>query len=107
MSYGSGWWRNYSSSAEGRLPVSRRNILSPDGHCRAFDAQAQGTVAGNGVGIVVLKRLEDAISDHDHIYAIIKGSAINNDGSTKVGYTAPGVQGQVQVIQRGPSRPPM
>ncbi|GHO70186.1 hypothetical protein KSC_090780 [Ktedonobacter sp. SOSP1-52] len=74
-------------------------ILSPDGHCRAFDADAQGTVASNGVGIVVLKRLEDALADRDHIYAVIKGSAINNDGSTKVGYTAPGIQGQARVIQ--------
>ncbi|GCF09960.1 non-ribosomal peptide synthetase/type I polyketide synthase [Dictyobacter arantiisoli] len=74
-------------------------ILSADGYCRAFDAQAQGTVSSNGVGIVVLKRLEDALADHDHIYAVIKGSAINNDGSSKVGYTAPGIQGQIRVIQ--------
>jgi acyl transferase domain-containing protein len=73
-------------------------ILSPDGHCRAFDSKAQGTVLGNGVGFVVLKRLEEAISDGDHIYAIIKGAAINNDGSNKVGYTAPSVAGQMQVI---------
>ncbi|WGV25109.1 beta-ketoacyl synthase N-terminal-like domain-containing protein [Halotia branconii] len=73
-------------------------ILSPDGHCRAFDAQAQGTIGGSGAGIVVLKRLQDAISDRDHIYAIIKGSAINNDGATKVGYTAPSVSGQAAVI---------
>ncbi|WP_414754484.1 beta-ketoacyl synthase N-terminal-like domain-containing protein [Anabaena sp. CCY 9910] len=73
-------------------------ILSPDGHCRAFDAQAQGTIAGSGAGIVVLKRLKDAISDRDHICAIIKGSAINNDGAIKVGYTAPSVSGQAAVI---------
>jgi amino acid adenylation domain-containing protein len=73
-------------------------ILSPDGHCRAFDAQSQGTVPGNGLGIVVLKRLADAIADGDCIHAIIKGSAINNDGSVKVGYTAPGVDGQAAVI---------
>ncbi|MDF5707241.1 MAG: beta-ketoacyl synthase N-terminal-like domain-containing protein [Nostoc sp. S4] len=73
-------------------------ILSPDGHCRAFDAQAQGTVGGNGVGIVVLKRLEDAIADRDCIHAVIKGSAINNDGSLKIGYTAPSVDGQAAVI---------
>ncbi|MBN3883116.1 MAG: beta-ketoacyl synthase N-terminal-like domain-containing protein [Nostoc sp.] len=73
-------------------------ILSPDGHCRVFDAQAQGTVAGSGAGIVVLKRLKDAISDRDHIHAIIKGSAINNDGAMKVGYTAPSVSGQAAVI---------
>ncbi|GHO57926.1 non-ribosomal peptide synthetase/type I polyketide synthase [Ktedonobacter robiniae] len=75
------------------------SILAPDGHCRAFDARAQGTVASNGVGIVVLKRLEDALADRDHIYAVIKGSAINNDGAVKVGYTAPGVQGQARVIR--------
>src|SRR5207245_11261131 len=73
-------------------------IASPDGHCRAFDAKARGTVLGNGVGIVVLKRLADALQDGDCIHAVIKGSAINNDGSLKVGYTAPGVQGQAEVI---------
>jgi acyl transferase domain-containing protein/2-polyprenyl-3-methyl-5-hydroxy-6-metoxy-1,4-benzoquinol methylase/acyl carrier protein len=73
-------------------------ILSPDGHCRAFDAKARGTIIGNGAGVVVLKRLADAIADGDHIYAVIKGSAINNDGSSKVGYTAPSVNGQAQVI---------
>lgn len=74
-------------------------IFSPDGHCRAFDAQAQGTVFGSGVGIVLLKRLEDALTDHDHIYAVIRGSATNNDGSGKVGYTAPSVEGQRDVIR--------
>src|SRR5215217_1844179 len=74
-------------------------ITSPDGHCRVFDAKARGTVGGNGAGIVVLKRLEDALRDGDHIEAIIKGSAINNDGSLKVGYTAPSVEGQSQVIK--------
>ena len=73
-------------------------ILSPDGHCRAFDAQAQGTIGGSGVGIVVLKRLKDAIADGDCIYSIIKGSAINNDGTLKVGYTAPSIDGQAAVI---------
>ena len=73
-------------------------IISPDGHCRAFDAQAKGTVGGNGVGIVVLKRLEDALADGDTIHAVISGSAINNDGSLKVGYTAPSVEGQAEVI---------
>jgi acyl transferase domain-containing protein/acyl carrier protein len=73
-------------------------IMSPDGHCRAFDAKAQGTVGGNGIGIVVLKRLTDAIIDGDCIHAIIKGTAINNDGSFKVGYTAPSIEGQAQVI---------
>ncbi|HET6978703.1 MAG TPA: MupA/Atu3671 family FMN-dependent luciferase-like monooxygenase [Pyrinomonadaceae bacterium] len=74
------------------------DIHSSDGHCRAFDANADGTVDGNGAGIVVLKRLEDAIADGDTIDAIVRGSAINNDGSLKVGYTAPGVRGQVEVI---------
>ena len=74
-------------------------ILSPDGHCRAFDENAQGTVSGMGVGIVVLKRLEDALADGDYIRAVIKGSAVNNDGSLKVGYTAPSVEGQAQVIK--------
>ena len=73
-------------------------ILSPDGHCRAFDAEAQGTVPGSGVGIVVLKRLEDALADRDCIHAIIRGSAINNDGGDKIGYTAPSIDGQAEVI---------
>jgi phthiocerol/phenolphthiocerol synthesis type-I polyketide synthase E len=73
-------------------------VASPDGHCRAFDARAQGTVSGSGVGVVVLKRLEDALADGDTIHAVIKGSAINNDGAAKVGYTAPSVDGQAGVI---------
>jgi len=73
-------------------------ITSPDGHCRAFDASSQGTIFGDGVGLVVLKRLEDAITDSDYIHAVIKGSAINNDGAAKVGYTAPSVSGQAEVI---------
>ena len=73
-------------------------IMSPDGHCRAFDAKAQGTIFGDGVGIVVLKRLEDALADGDCIHAVIQGSAINNDGTAKVGYTAPSVKGQTKVI---------
>jgi len=73
-------------------------ILSPDGHCRAFDAKAQGTVSGNGVGIVVLKRLRDALADGDTIHAVIRGAAINNDGALKVGYTAPSVDAQTRVI---------
>lgn len=74
-------------------------VASPDGHCRAFDEQAQGTIGGNGVGIVVLKRLEDAIADGDNICALIKGSAINNDGAQKVGFTAPSIDGQAEVIE--------
>jgi amino acid adenylation domain-containing protein len=74
-------------------------IASPDGHCRAFDALAQGSIGGDGLGIVVLKRLDDALHDGDTIHAIIKGSAINNDGAAKVSYTAPSVHGQTQVIR--------
>ncbi|MDZ7949848.1 type I polyketide synthase [Nostoc sp. DedQUE09] len=74
-------------------------IASPDGHCRAFDAGAKGSVGGEGVGIVVLKRLEDALSDRDTIHAVIKGSAINNDGSFKVSYTAPRIDTQAKVIR--------
>jgi amino acid adenylation domain-containing protein len=74
-------------------------IFSPDGHCRTFDASSGGIIRGSGVGIVVLKRLTDAIADADSIYAIIRGSAINNDGSAKVGYTAPSVDGQANVIK--------
>ena len=73
-------------------------ILSPDGHNRTFDARAKGTVAGDGAGVVVLKLLEDAEADGDYIHAVIKGSAINNDGFRKVGYTAPSTEGQAQVI---------
>ena len=73
-------------------------ILSPDGHCRVFDAGARGTIFGSGVGMVVLKRLEDAVRDGDFIHAVIKGSAVNNDGSLKAGYTAPSVEGQAEVI---------
>ncbi len=73
-------------------------ILSPDGHCRPFDADAQGTIFGRGAGIVVLKPLAAAVRDGDEIYAVLKGSAINNDGAAKVGYTAPGVEGQAGVI---------
>ena len=75
-------------------------ILSPDGHCHAFDHRAQGTVFGSGAGCVALRRLEDAIADGDHIWAVIKGSAVNNDGAQKAGYLAPSVDGQTQAIAR-------
>ncbi len=71
---------------------------SADGHCRTFDKDANGTVFSRGCGVVILKRLEDAIRDHNNIYAVILGGAINNDGNKKVGYTAPSVEGQVEVI---------
>ncbi len=74
------------------------DIGSPDGHCRPFDASAQGTVFSNGVGVVVLKRLEDALADDDTIYAVIRGAAVNNDGSSKVSFAAPSVDGQAEVI---------
>ncbi len=73
-------------------------VLSPDGHCRAFDAAGQGTVFGSGVGIVVLRRLEDALANGDHILTVIRGSAINNDGALKIGYTAPSIDGQAAVV---------
>ena len=73
-------------------------VVSPDGHVRAFDANANGTVFGSGGGILVLKRLADALADGDNIYAVIKGSAVNNDGSEKAGYTAPSVNGQADVV---------
>jgi amino acid adenylation domain-containing protein len=73
-------------------------IASKDGHCRAFDADASGMVSGNGSAVVVLRRLEEAVAERDNIYAVIRGTAVNNDGAVKAGYTAPGVQGQVAVI---------
>lgn len=75
-------------------------MFSPDGHCRAFDAEARGTVFGNGVGVVLLKRLDAAMADDDYIYAVIQGSAVNNDGAAKVGFTAPGAEAQAAVIAR-------
>lgn len=73
-------------------------IWSADGHCRAFDAKATGSVSGNGLGILVLKRLEDALADNDTIHAVIKGSAITNDGHIKMSFSAPSVQGEAKAI---------
>ncbi len=73
-------------------------ILSPDGHCRAFDAKAGGTVPANGVGVVVLKRLDDALKDNDNIRAVIRGTATNNDGADKLSFTAPSIEKQAEVI---------
>jgi amino acid adenylation domain-containing protein len=73
-------------------------VVSPDGHCRPFDADARGTIGSSGVGAVVLKRLADAIRDGDPIRAVIRGSAVNNDGAARAGFSAPGVEGQVEVI---------
>ncbi|MCP4660355.1 MAG: amino acid adenylation domain-containing protein [bacterium] len=87
---------NLSQSAGYRFVEG--SIVSLDGHCRPFDARAAGTVFGSGAGVVVLKRLEEALADGDSVRAVILGSAVNNDGSLKVGYTAPGVEGQARVI---------
>lgn len=73
-------------------------IFSPEGVCRPFDANAQGTVPGSGAGVIALKRLEDAIRDKDHIYAVIRGHGINNDGSEKLGFSAPSAKGQTEGI---------
>ena len=73
-------------------------IFSPDGHCRPFDERARGTVFGSGLGLVVLRRLDDALADGDAIRAVVRGSAINNDGALKVGFTAPRAEGQARVI---------
>jgi amino acid adenylation domain-containing protein len=73
-------------------------MTSADGHCRAFDQRATGMVPGEGVGVVVLRRLSEALADGDHVYAVIRGFAVNNDGAHKVGYTAPSIEGQAEVI---------
>lgn len=73
-------------------------IASADGHCRPFDADSTGTVFASGVGVVLLRRLEDAVADNDHIYAVIRGSAVNNDGSGKVSYLSPSVDGHASVV---------
>jgi acyl transferase domain-containing protein/acyl carrier protein len=73
-------------------------ISSPDGHCRAFDAKGQGIVGGNGLGVIVLKRLSDAVEAGDNIIAVIKGSTVNNDGSSKIGFTAPSIDGQSKAV---------
>ena len=79
-------------------------IFSASGRCRSFDADADGTLFGNGGGVVVLKRLSDALADGDTIHAVVKGSAVNNDGALKAGYTAPGVEGQINVLRSALAR---
>jgi acyl transferase domain-containing protein len=74
------------------------SVLSPDGHCRPFDAGARGTIFGSGAGVVVVKRLSDAIAAGDTVYAVIRGSAVNNDGADKASFTAPSVDGQARVV---------
>ncbi|HEV2679736.1 MAG TPA: SDR family NAD(P)-dependent oxidoreductase, partial [Rhodanobacter sp.] len=89
---------NIAVSGKAGYLYEEGGIDSPDGHTRTFDADAKGSVIGDGVGVVVFKRLEDALADGDHIYAVVKGSALNNDGSLKVGYTAPSIEGQAAVV---------
>lgn len=84
------WWNGYL--------LADGDIRSSDGICRPFDKDANGTVFGEGAGVVVLKRLQEALKDHDHIYAVIRGSAVNNDGAAKAGFTAPAIEGQSEVI---------
>ncbi|GAA4994813.1 thioester reductase domain-containing protein [Kitasatospora paranensis] len=79
-------------------PVADSGLFSADGHCRPFDAAAGGTVPGNGAVVLVLRRLSEALADRDHVYAVIRGSAVTNDGSLKAGFAAPGVDGQARAI---------
>lgn len=97
MALAGGVWLNLLQSLGYRHQQGA--ILSSDGRCRAFDAQADGTALGSGVGIVVLKRLDQALRDGDTIHAVIQATALNNDGAHKVGYTAPSVDGQADVIR--------
>lgn len=97
MALAGGVWLNLLQESGYRYQAGA--ILSPDGHCRAFDAEAAGTTIGSGAGVVVLKRLDDALRDNDTIHAVIKGSAMNNDGANKVGFTAPGIDGQAEAIR--------
>ncbi|MCP3102822.1 amino acid adenylation domain-containing protein [Myxococcus sp. K15C18031901] len=80
------------------------SIFASDGHCRPFDARASGTIPGSGAGVVVLKRLERALTDGDRVLAVIKGAAVNNDGHRKVGFMAPGLEGQTDVVRRAHQR---
>src|SRR6056297_720398 len=90
---------------QGRGYLFKENeILSPDGHCHAFDHRARGTVFGSGAGAVALRRLSDAVADGDHIWAVIRGSAVNNDGAAKAGYLAPSVEGQAEAVARAIGR---
>lgn len=75
------------------------SIVSPDGRCRAFDAAGNGTVFGSGVGVVLLRRLEDALAAGDHVWAVVRGSATNNDGSLKMAFAAPSVEAQAHVVE--------
>ena len=86
MRYGFGWGCVRHGAPKRGYYYDEGNIGSPDGHTRTFDARAAGTVFGNGVAVVVLKRLADAVKDGDQIFAVIKGAALNNDGSQRVGF---------------------
>lgn len=90
---------SFSSKEKEGYFYDESRIFSDDGNCRAFNSDSTGTMPGEGTGVVVLKRLQDAIKDGDYMYAIIKGSAVNNDGNRKVGYTAPSVDGQAECIR--------
>lgn len=90
---------NISSTLDKGYYYQKGMIYSDDGYCRAFDADSSGTIGGEGAGVVVLKRLEDALNNNDHIYGIIKSSAVNNDGKRKVGFTAPSIEGQYECIK--------
>lgn len=83
---------------KGGYPSQPGSPLSPDGHTRAFDAKGGGFVPGSGAGAVLLKRLSEAVADGDHIWAVVKGFAVNNDGASKIGYTAPSIDGQAEVV---------
>ncbi|MEP0264421.1 beta-ketoacyl synthase N-terminal-like domain-containing protein [Dokdonia sp.] len=91
--------RVYSKAYKGHL-YQEGMTNSKDGHCKAFDKDSSGIVSGEGIGVVVLKRLEDAIKDKDQIYAVIRSSVVNNDGNRKVGYTAPSINGQYECIKQ-------
>ncbi|WP_326643404.1 SDR family NAD(P)-dependent oxidoreductase [Nonomuraea fuscirosea] len=86
--------------AEWGYQYHQDGIYSPDGHCRAFDASAAGTIWGGGGGMAVLKRLSDAVADGDHIRAVVIGNAINNDGATKMGFSAPSAEGQAAAVSQ-------
>lgn len=89
-----------TSTKEIGYPYEQGMIFSKDGHCKAFDTDSSGTISGEGVAVVVLKRLEDAVKDRDNIYAVIKSSSTNNDGANKIGFTAPSVEGQYDCIKQ-------
>ncbi|MBD5070871.1 hypothetical protein GUF45_04285, partial [Xanthomonas citri pv. citri] len=74
--------------------------FSSDGHIKAFDASADGMIGGEGVAVVLLKKAADAVKDGDHIYALLRGIGVNNDGADKVGFYAPSVKGQADVVQQ-------